>query len=51
MDIISARKSVGRLTGTVFVNGVPRGPDFARRTVYVPQVGVPAALTSAALPP
>ncbi|GBF87651.1 ABC transporter G family [Raphidocelis subcapitata] len=37
MDIISARKSVGRLTGTVFVNGVPRGPDFGRRTAYVPQ--------------
>jgi hypothetical protein len=39
MDIISARKSVGRITGQVLVNGVPRGADFTRKTAYVPQVG------------
>jgi hypothetical protein len=39
MDIISARKSVGRLSGQVLVNGRPRGPEFTRKTAYVPQVG------------
>ena len=38
MDMISARKSVGRLSGEVLVNGAPRGADFARKTAYVPQV-------------
>ncbi|KAI8467922.1 MAG: hypothetical protein J3K34DRAFT_523385 [Monoraphidium minutum] len=34
MDIISARKSVGRLEGEVLVNRVPRGPEFLRKTSY-----------------
>lgn len=38
MDIVSARKSVGRLSGDVLVNGAPRSADFARKTAYVPQV-------------
>ena len=38
MDIISDRKSVGELTGSVLVNGAPRGPEFLRKTAYVPQV-------------
>ena len=37
LDILAARKSVGRLTGSVLVNGVPRGVSFARHTSYVPQ--------------
>ena len=43
MDIISARKSVGRITGRVLVNGVPRRTDFTRKTAYVPPVGARAA--------
>jgi hypothetical protein len=38
MDIVSARKSVGCLSGEVLVNGAPRTADFARKTAYVPQV-------------
>jgi ABC-type multidrug transport system ATPase subunit len=40
MDILAGRKSVGNLTGSVLVNGMPRKKDeFARKTAYVPQVG------------
>jgi hypothetical protein len=47
MDIISARKSVGRLTGEVLVNGRPRGEGFTLKTAYVPQVrGGGAAVAS-----
>jgi ABC-type Mn2+/Zn2+ transport system ATPase subunit len=39
MDILAGRKSVGNLTGSVLVNGMPRKKDdFARKTAYVPQV-------------
>jgi ABC-type multidrug transport system ATPase subunit len=39
MDILAGRKSVGNLTGSVNVNGMPRKKDeFARKTAYVPQV-------------
>lgn len=38
MDILSARKTVGRLTGQVLVNSRPRSADFTRKTAYVPQV-------------
>jgi alpha-D-ribose 1-methylphosphonate 5-triphosphate synthase subunit PhnL len=39
MDILAGRKSVGNLTGSVMVNGMPRKKDdFARKTAYVPQV-------------
>ncbi|WIA12817.1 hypothetical protein OEZ85_006447 [Tetradesmus obliquus] len=38
MDILAGRKSVGNLTGSVLVNGLPRKKDeFARKTAYVPQ--------------
>jgi ATP-binding cassette subfamily G (WHITE) protein 2 len=37
LDILAARKSVGRLTGSVSVNGVARGASFARHVSYVPQ--------------
>eukprot|EP00877_Chromochloris_zofingiensis_P013185 jgi/Chrzof1/811/Cz01g29200.t1 len=37
MDILAGRKSVGNLTGEVLVNGAPRGPEFSRKTTYVPQ--------------
>lgn len=37
LDILAARKSVGRLTGRVAVNGAPRGSSFARHVSYVPQ--------------
>lgn len=30
-------QSVGRLSGSVCVNGTPRGPSFARHVSYVPQ--------------
>ena len=30
LDILAGRKSVGRLTGSVMVNGAPRGPTFVR---------------------
>jgi ABC-type multidrug transport system ATPase subunit len=37
LDILAARKTVGRLTGRVCVNGAPRTSDFVRRISYVPQ--------------
>ncbi|GBF91998.1 ABC transporter G family [Raphidocelis subcapitata] len=37
LDILAGRKTLGRLTGTVLVNGRPRGGDFARCVSYVPQ--------------
>lgn len=37
LDILAARKSVGRLMGSVAVNGVARGANFARHVSYVPQ--------------
>jgi ABC-type multidrug transport system ATPase subunit len=37
LDILAARKTVGRLTGAVSVNGAPRGSDFVRMISYVPQ--------------
>jgi len=38
MDILAGRKSAGLLTGSVTVDGAPRGKDFAHRMAYVPQV-------------
>lgn len=37
MDMLAARKSLGRLSGAVKVNGVPRGSGFRRMCSYVPQ--------------
>jgi ABC-type multidrug transport system ATPase subunit len=39
LDMLAARKTLGRLTGAVWVNGAPRGPGFRRMSSYVPQVG------------
>jgi ABC-type multidrug transport system ATPase subunit len=38
LDMLAARKTLGRLRGTVCVNGAPRGPGFRRISSYVPQV-------------
>jgi hypothetical protein len=40
LDILAARKTVGRLAGAVCVNGALRGADaFLKASAYVPQVG------------
>ena len=44
LDILAARKTVGRLTGTVKVNGAPRGSSFVRLTAYVPQASLGVGL-------
>ncbi|GBF91578.1 hypothetical protein Rsub_04318 [Raphidocelis subcapitata] len=37
LDMLAARKTLGRLTGSVLVNGKPRGPGFRHISSYVPQ--------------
>lgn len=37
LDMLAARKTLGRLTGSVLVNGKPRGPGFRHVSSYVPQ--------------
>ncbi len=37
LDILAGRKSVGKLSGSVCVNAVPRGSSFSRHVSYVPQ--------------
>ncbi len=46
MDVIAGRKTIGRITGEIYLNGRPKDDSWSRVMGYVEQVGFFHAVSS-----